>query len=101
MSVNNNFSTETLVLFIYFNMKFYLLWVPHILVKTTFSVVVFSMLQIPILVPNYCVTYDADKRMWWDWSSQSFGRSYFCGSVLLVSLSCKVISSEIVNETET
>lgn len=28
------------------------------------------------------------------------GRSHFCSSILLVSLSCKVISSEIVNETE-
>lgn len=99
MSINNNFRTETPGFF-YFNMKFYLLWFPHILVKTIFLVLVFSLVQIPVLAPNYCVIDSADKRIWWVWSSQSFGRSYFCGSVLLASLSCKVISSEAVNKTE-
>lgn len=58
------------------------------------------MLQIPVLVPNYCIIDAKNKRIWWVWSSQSFVESYYCGSILLVRLSCKVISSEIVNETE-
>lgn len=80
-------------------MKFYLLWVSHILVKTTFLVLVFSMLQIPILVPNYCVTYAADKRMESGVLSH-LGKATFVAQFYSVSLSCKVISSEIVNETE-